>query len=75
MIEVFIIGVILGLALGVVLGSLRKTSKELEESEAIDRLIENQDLIIYRQNETIEELKSGKLIIRNGGIVKNERRI
>lgn len=74
MIEVFIIGVVLGLALGAVLGSLRNTSKELEESEAIDRLIENQDIIILRQNETIEELKSGKLIIRNGGIVKNERR-
>lgn len=65
MIEVFLIGVFLGVALGVALTSLRKTTRELNENEAMQRLLEKQDLIIKEQNIKIRELKNGRFLITN----------
>lgn len=65
MIEVFLIGVFLGVALGVALTSLRKTTRELNENEAMQRLLEKQDLIIKEQNIKIRELKNSRFLITN----------
>ena len=65
MIEVFLIGVFFGVALGVALTSLRKTTRELNENEAMQRLLEKQDLIIKEQNIKIRELKNGRFLITN----------
>lgn len=49
--ELFLTGLFFGLVMGVVLMRLHYTGKELENSEAVDRLIE-------RQDETIKELRA-----------------
>ena len=58
-INCFLWGVFFGLVLGVTIFNLIRTTDELEESQAIDRLIEHQDATIKRQREIIKRLKKG----------------
>ena len=58
-ISCFLWGVFFGLALGFTIFNLVRTTDELEESKAIDRLIEYQDATIKRQREIIKRLKKG----------------
>ena len=56
-INCFLWGVFFGLVLGFTIFNLIRTTDELEESQAIDRLIAKQDATIKRQREIIKRLK------------------
>lgn len=57
--ELFLTGLFFGLVMGVVFMRLHYTGKELENSEAVDRLIEQQDEIIKLQRAKIQRLQKG----------------
>lgn len=59
-IELFLIGVFFGLALGVVLGRLHRTNEEIEtlnELEETRGIIKHQNIIITEQRLKIKKLK------------------
>lgn len=61
-IELFLIGVFFGLALGVVLGRLHRTNEEIEtlnELEETRGIIKHQNIIITEQRLKIKKLKGG----------------
>lgn len=67
-IELFLIGVFFGLALGVVLGRLHRTNEEIElldETERMREIMKNQNLIITEQRVKLKRYKDGKILIEN----------
>ena len=63
MVEVFLIGVLFGSALGATFVSLFHTSKEAAEAEAIEKEFQKQDAIIKRQQITIRQLQDNRYFI------------
>lgn len=67
-IELFLIGVFFGLALGVVLGRLHRTNEEIElldETERMRKIMKHQNLIITEQRVKLKRYKDGKILITN----------
>lgn len=67
-IELFLIGVFFGLALGVVLGRLHRTNEEIElldETERMREIMKHQNLIITEQRVKLKRYKDGKILITN----------
>ncbi len=67
-IELFLIGVFFGLALGVVLGRLHRTNEEIElldETERMREIMKHQNLIITEQRIKLKRYKDGKILITN----------
>lgn len=67
-IELFLIGVFFGLALGVVLGRLHRTNEEIElldETERMREIMKHQNLIITEQRIKLKHYKDGKILITN----------
>lgn len=65
-IELFLIGVFFGLALGVVLGRLHRTNEEIElldETERMREIMKHQNLIITEQRVKLKRYKDGKILI------------
>lgn len=65
-IELFLIGVFFGLALGVVLGRLHRTNEEiklLDETERMREIMKHQNLIITEQRIKLKRYKDGKILI------------
>ncbi len=65
-IELFLIGVFFGLALGVVLGRLHRTNEEIElldETERMREIMKHQNLIINEQRVKLKRYKDGKILI------------
>lgn len=65
-IELFLIGVFFGLALGVVLGRLHRTNEEIElldETERMREIMKHQNLIITEQRIKLKRYKDGKILI------------
>ena len=74
-IELFLIGVFFGLALGVVLGRLHRTNEEIElldETERMREIMKHQNLIITEQRVKLKRYKDGKIQITNDD--KRERK-
>ena len=67
-IELFLIGVFFGFALGVVLGRLHRTNEEIElldETERMREIMKHQNLIITEQRVKLKRYKDGKILITN----------
>lgn len=65
-IELFLIGVFFGLALGVVLGRLHRTDEEIElldETERMREIMKRQNLIIDEQRIKLKRYKDGKILL------------
>ena len=65
-IELFLIGVFFGLALGVVLGRLHRTNEEIEtlnELEETREILKHQNLIITEQRIKLKRYKDGKVLL------------
>lgn len=65
-IELFLIGVFFGLALGVVLGRLHRTNEEIElldETERMREIMKHQNLIITEQRIKLKRYKDGKVLL------------
>ncbi|MBR5354661.1 MAG: hypothetical protein IK122_00855 [Alphaproteobacteria bacterium] len=65
-IELFLIGVFFGLALGVVLGRLHRTNEEIElldETERMRKIMKHQNLIITEQRIKLKRYKDGKVLL------------
>ena len=77
-IELFLIGVFFGLALGVVLGRLHRTNEEIEtlnELEETRGIIKHQNTIITEQRLKIKKLKGGATHAGQNKAARTERRI
>lgn len=77
-IELFLIGVFFGLALGVVLGRLHRTNEEIEtlnELEETRGIIKHQNIIITEQRLKIKKLKGGAAHEGQNKAEGTERRI
>lgn len=65
-IELFLIGVFFGLALGVVLGRLHRTNEEIElldETERMRKIMKHQNLIITEQRIKLKRYEDGKVLL------------
>ena len=77
-IELFLIGVFFGCALGVVLGRLHRTNEEIEtlnELEEARGIIKHQNITITEQRLKIKSLKGGATHEGQNKAAETERRI